>query len=199
MPADEPSSQLSAWLGRHRAGDADARDGLLQHSQERLKVLTRQMLRRFPDVRRWEDTSDVFQNVLIRLDRALGALTFDTSADFLRLAACLIRRELIDLSRLRRPAFLPARAADQAPDRGRVGEPAVSTDDPYELALWHEVHTRIDGLPEEDRLLFDLLYYQGLSQPEAAALLGVPLRTLKRSWQSARARLMLALGNEPPF
>jgi RNA polymerase sigma-70 factor (ECF subfamily) len=65
--------------------------------------------------------------------------------------------------------------------------------------VWEELHTRIAGLPDEDRRLFDLIYYQGLTQPEVAELLGMPLRTLKLAWQHARARLMLGLGNEIPF
>ena len=32
------------------------------------------MLRRFPGVRAWEETSDVLQNVLLRLDRTLQAV-----------------------------------------------------------------------------------------------------------------------------
>jgi RNA polymerase sigma factor (sigma-70 family) len=198
MPSAYPPSELTVWLGRHKTGDPRATNELIRHSQDRLKHLTRQMLRRFPGVHRWEDTSDVFQNVLIRLDRALRALTFDTPDHFLRLAACHIRRELIDLARKPRPE-LPSAGADPAASDPAPADPPDSTNDPYQLALWHEVHTRIDGLPDDDRRLFDLLYYQGLSQPEAAVLLNVPLRTLKRNWQTVRVRLMLLFGNQPPF
>ncbi|MBL8798147.1 MAG: helix-turn-helix domain-containing protein, partial [Planctomycetia bacterium] len=45
---------------------------------------------------------------------------------------------------------------------------------------------------------FDLLFYQGLSQAEAAALLNVSERTVKRRWQSARLQLHDALGGEFP-
>jgi RNA polymerase sigma-70 factor (ECF subfamily) len=38
-----------------------------------------------------------------------------------------------------------------------------------------------------------LLFYEGLTQEEAATVLGVSLRTLKRRWQSARCRLHDAL------
>lgn len=34
-----------------------------------------------------------------------------------------------------------------------------------------------------------LLWYEGLSQPEAAAALGVSLATVKRRWQAARLAL----------
>src|SRR5438874_1089124 len=57
MPHDS-TALLQHWLDRHQAGDPDARAELIRHSQERLRHLTRQMLRHYPGVRRWEDTSD---------------------------------------------------------------------------------------------------------------------------------------------
>ena len=60
---------LAFWLDRLRAGDPAARNELIRHSRDRLRLLTRQMLRRFPGVRQWEETSDVLQNVLVRLLR----------------------------------------------------------------------------------------------------------------------------------
>jgi RNA polymerase sigma-70 factor (ECF subfamily) len=195
MSPDDPPSALAAALARHAGGDRSAVDDVLRHCQDRLKLLTRQMLRRFPGVRHWEDTSDVFQGVLIRLDRALRALTFDAPEGFLRLAAWHIRRELLDLARKPRPELPPTPdTSDPAP-----ADPSDPTNDPFQLALWREVHTRIDQLPDDDRRLFDLLYYQGMSQPEAAELLKIPLRTLKRNWQTVRARLILLLGNQTPF
>jgi RNA polymerase sigma factor (sigma-70 family) len=197
----DSTTELQHWLDRHRAGDPAAREGLIRHGQERLRLLTRQMLRHYPGVRRWEDTSDVFQNVLVRLDRALRETTLATPADLLRFGATLIRRELIDLARHH---FGPHGAAAHhdtpvaSPGGGRA-EPADSSHDPYRLAVWHELHQHIAGLPDEDRTLFELLYYQGLTQPAAADLLGVPLRTFKRRWQHARLRLMERFGNELPI
>ena len=43
-----------------------------------------------------------------------------------------------------------------------------------------------------------MLWYQGLTQAEAAELLGVSSRTVKRRWQTARLRLFEALGGELP-
>ena len=56
----------------------------------------------------------------------------------------------------------------------------------------------IEGLPEEEREVFDLLWYQGLTQAEAAGLLHVNVRTLKRRWLSARMKLQDALQGEVP-
>jgi RNA polymerase sigma-70 factor (ECF subfamily) len=198
MSSAAAHSTLSSLLHRHKAGDEAAGNALLTHCHERFKQLTRQMLRKFPGVREWEETSDVFHNVVVRLTAALREITPDNPADFLRLASWHIRRELIDLSRRRRPVLAGGPAGgDSGPDP--IGGQPDTTDDPYRLAVWEELHTRIARLSDDDRRLFDLIYYQGLPQPEVAELLGLPLRTLKLAWQHARARLMLSLGNEVPF
>jgi RNA polymerase sigma-70 factor (ECF subfamily) len=198
----DSSSSLAFWLDRLRAGDPAARNALILHSQDRLKRLTRKMLRSFPGVRQWEETSDVFQGVLMRLDRVLQEVEIPSPRDFLRLAATQIRRELLDLAKkhfgpqgLGRNLVPPGQLKPGDPPP----EPADSSADPADLAWWHEFHTRIAGLEDEDRALFDLLYYQELERPEAARVLEISLTTLKRRWLAARIRLMECLGGEFPF
>jgi RNA polymerase sigma-70 factor (ECF subfamily) len=48
----------------------------------------------------------------------------------------------------------------------------------------------IDGLPEDEREVFDLVGIQGLTHPEAAAVVGVSQKTVQRRLN--RARLLLA-------
>jgi RNA polymerase sigma-70 factor (ECF subfamily) len=195
-------SDSAFWIDRLRAGDPAARNELIRHSRDRLRLLTRQMLRSFPGVRQWEETSDVLQNVLLRLDRALQAVTPPTPRDFLRLATAQIRRELIDLARHHGgPEGLGANLVP--PGRFESGntppDPEDSSADPSSLARWHDLHAQIAGLQDGDRELFDLLYYQGLKQAEAAAVLEIPLTTFKRRWRAARVRLMTRLDGELPF
>jgi RNA polymerase sigma-70 factor (ECF subfamily) len=52
-------------------------------------------------------------------------------------------------------------------------------------------------LPEAEREVFDLLWYQGLHQDEAAAALGVTVRTVKNRWRSAKLALQRLLGQGP--
>ncbi len=53
-------------------------------------------------------------------------------------------------------------------------------------------------LPEEVGEVFDLIFYQGLSHAEAAALLGVSTKTVQRRWQEGCQRLHKALGGQLP-
>ena len=93
------TAQLQRWVDRHAQGDAAAREQLLRAACDRLLRLTRKMLRNFPEVRRWEQTDDVWQNASLRLWRSLEEVQLVDARHFLRLAALQIRRELIDLSR----------------------------------------------------------------------------------------------------
>jgi RNA polymerase sigma-70 factor (ECF subfamily) len=197
----DPAPSLVFWLDRLRSGGPAARNELIRHSRDRLRALTHQMLRHFPRVRRWEETSDVLQNVLVRLDRALASVELASPRDFLRLASAQIRRELIDLARhhfgpegLGANIVPPPQGSGDAPP-----EPADSSADPDRLARWHDLHAQIAGLGAEDRELFELVYYQGLSQVDAAAVLGMSRTTFKRHWREARVRLMMRLGGELPF
>jgi RNA polymerase sigma-70 factor (ECF subfamily) len=48
----------------------------------------------------------------------------------------------------------------------------------------------IEGLPEDEREVFDLVRIQGLTYAEAAGLIGVSMKTVQRRLN--RARLLLA-------
>jgi RNA polymerase sigma-70 factor (ECF subfamily) len=121
-----------------------------------------------------------------------------TPLEFFRLAATQIRRELIDLAR--RHYGPHGDAAHHASVDGGVtllgGSPPAADDDthdPRRLAEWTDFHRKVEALPDPERAVADLLYYQGLSQDEAAGLLGVDVRTVQRRWQKARLALHEAL------
>jgi RNA polymerase sigma-70 factor (ECF subfamily) len=204
---------LHGWLERLRAGDATALDELLGHFEARLRALAHQMLRSYPRVRSAEETDDVLQNASLRLTRALRDLVQDRApaasdwhtSDFLRLAALQIRRELIDLARrYSGPAARLVSVGDgsqqdgtQHDEKGAPEPAAGDTWDPRRIAEWTEFHQAAAALPEKARAVFDLLWYQGLSQAEAAAILGVDVRTVKSRWQDARLRLAETLHRQP--
>lgn len=200
MAHEDRTTVIQEWIDRLQAGDDSARGALLECACDRLTRLTRTMLKGYPGVRRWEETDDILQNALLRLDRALGAVTPPTARDFFRLAAAQIRRELIDMARrYRGPEGLGAHHSTCAGEVvGRPDEPGEATHEPGRLAAWTEFHRSIEAMADEDRVLFDLLWYQGLTQPEAAEVLGVAERTINRRWLAARVRLGDALGGQLP-
>jgi RNA polymerase sigma-70 factor (ECF subfamily) len=186
-------TMMQQLLDRAGAGDADAIDALLQHNCTRLTFLTRRMLGDFQRVRRWAETADVLQNALVRLVGALREVKPQSPRDFLALATLQIRRELIDLARqYYGPHGIGANYDSQVAKDSRGPQPAEKADlshEPSSLAQWSELHQHIDHLPEEERQVVDLIFYQGMAQAEAAEVLNVSVRTLQRRWHTALCKL----------
>lgn len=184
-------TQLQGLIDLAQAGDPKAKTLLLDHSCERLMKLTRRMFRGYPGLRRWEQTDDVFQNSLIRLHRSLAAVELESVRHFFNLAAVQIRRELLDLKK--RHFGLEGRAThhhtDHQPSDDAGGSLSVKSAEPEDLTLWAEFHEAVNELPDVLREIIDLLYYEGLTQDEAAEVLGISPRTLKRRWHAAKVLL----------
>lgn len=211
-------SDTTILIERHlaglQAGDARARADLIAVAQHRLRRLTLRMFHQDDRLGRWLDADDVFQNATLRLHNALSQVKPTSAREFFGLAATMMRRELIDLSRSyygRRgaktgddPPALPEHSPANAGQFAVLGnsedtpqEPGdgVSTSDPSKLAQWTEFHEQVAKLPEKEREVVELLFYQELSQVEAAEVLQVDPSTVKRRWREARLLLADSLSS----
>ena len=194
-PTTGSDTQLQMLINRGLNGDSTANDALLSHACERLQRLTRKMFHAYPSLRRWEQTDDVFQNSMLRLHDALAAKPVISVRHFFNLAGLQIRRELIDLGRHH---FGPLGVAkkhhtDHQPSDNRDGALYDQADEPEDLTSWSEFHAEVEKLPEEEQEVVNLLYYEGLSQSEAAQILGLSLSTIKRRCHTARLKICEAL------
>lgn len=195
--SDDTNLFVSRCLGRMRGGDPAAKEELLARTCDRLVAVTRKIKRDFAQVGRWEQTEDVFQNASLRLCRALAEVEIRDSRHFFSLAAMQIRRELLDMVRHWHGPEGPARhhltqipkERDEEDNGASLLERAGEQSDAQDMLEWGEFHEHVERLPAEDREVFDLLYYHGLTQDEAAATLGVSSRTIKRRWREARLAL----------
>ena len=191
---------MQELLDRANQGDQHAVDALLRQSEERLTWLARRMFGDFERVRRWADTGDVLQNAMIRLLAALRQVKPQNPRAFLALATLQIRRELIDLARrFYGPQGMGANHdSNTGKDSSAIGarEQLDLSHEPTSIVQWAELHEQIEALPEDERDAVGLLFYQGLTQPEAAELLNISLRTLQRRWHTALCKLHRVLGAE---
>lgn len=153
-----------------------------------LKIASK-MFREFPRLHRWVSVSDIHQQSVLRLVESLKRNKPREPRDLVRMMCVMIRRELIDSTRKyfgplgmgpNHQTVMP-RTADQ-PD----WDPADGGEDVGRLLGWTEFHCRVESLPEKERAVFDLLWYQGMTQAEAARLLGVSERTVINWWNKAR-------------
>ena len=205
MDADDLASPaLADCLSRLAEGDLSARGRILELCAERLRLLAHRMLRRFPAVRRWDDTDDVFQNAALRLHRALAEVPVTSARSVMALAATQLHRELIDLARHHAgPQSYAANHAsnvmprEAAPATGARFVDLASGFDPL-LDRWTRFHEAIAALPDEDRELFHLVWYVGADQKTIANLLECSPRTVKSRWRVAREKVKAAHDGQSP-
>ena len=197
----ETTALLNICLDRLKNGDQRARDELVARASRRLAALAERMLRDYPRVARWEHSDDLFQRAAMRLHRSLTEIVPSTAEEFFRLAALQLRRELKDMARhYFGPEGLGANHSKSTPKSkrsvalSRAFDPHDSSSDPHKLALWTEFHSAVEKLPEIEKRVFDLLWYHELSQVQAAEILQVTDRQLRRYWQSARLKLQEFMG-----
>jgi RNA polymerase sigma factor (sigma-70 family) len=197
--------RLEACIERLGAGDLTARDDLIVFACDRMQEMAGRMLRRFPKVRRWDETGDIVQNAAIRLYKTLGSITPRSPKGFLGLASVHIRRELLDMARKHAGPESYAANHDTNYQRhdgqewARVDEAADDEANSLDqLARWARLHESADGLPEDEKELFHLVWYLGTKQEEAARMLDCSVRTIKRRWENVKRLLAESLGDERP-
>jgi RNA polymerase sigma-70 factor (ECF subfamily) len=201
---DTPLSQtVEACFRDLAAGDETARARILELCSERLRLLTRRMLRGYPAVKRWEDTDDVFQNASLRLYRCLGQVSLESPREIFALAATQIHRELIDLAR--HHAGPMSFSANHATGYHAIDDHSNShhpqnkhTDTQTTVDRWSRFHEAIELLPAEQREVFQFVWYLGADQKTVARLVGCSVRTIKSRWRDARESIRTALNHESP-
>lgn len=195
------TTELKRCIDLLNAGDDTARERLIGCAAERLRALAHDMLSR-DRLRRWEETDDVLQEALFQLSRSLEDVHPATVREFLQLSAFHIRRAL---AKLARHYFSPQKTG--AKYGGPMGDLeqsfAASTDlaapdsTPSSIAAqseeWLRLHEAVEGLPEDEREVTELLWFHGLTHVEAALILDVAERTVDRRWQRARLKLYQVL------
>jgi RNA polymerase sigma factor (sigma-70 family) len=172
------------------AGDQPAEPivrALLDRAVRRLQLLCANLLHRkyrrlmLPPLNLQAD--ELLSGVVERLLKAMRSVHPETVRQFFALVNQHMRWELNDL----------ARRLDEQPtaielDEGKVSAPA-SSDSVLSLD-GRRMLKAIDNLPEDEREVFDLLRIQGLTQVEAADVLGVSAKTVQRRLN--RSLLLLA-------
>ncbi|MDY3552920.1 sigma-70 family RNA polymerase sigma factor [Gemmata sp. JC717] len=171
------------------AGDTPAEPvvrALLGRAVRRLNQLCATLLyRHYPRLTRPPlnlQSNELLGAVVERLLKALREARPASVREFFALAAQHMRWELNDL----------ARSLDEQPDMVAVDGlvPAPPGSDSGLSSECRRIIAVIDTLPPEEREVFDLVRLQGMTQVEAAAVLGVAARTVKRRLD--RGLLLLA-------
>jgi RNA polymerase sigma factor (sigma-70 family) len=168
---------------------------LLDRSVRRLQQLCNGLLyRRYPRLTRPPTNlvaDELLSAVVERLLKALREARPTTTRQFFALACQHIRWELNDM----------ARRLDERPPVAELRDemmaaPAESVSGPTADAS--RILKAIEDLPEPDREAFDLVRIQGMSQAEAAGVLGVSPMTVNRRLHRALQQLAVSLADFYP-
>ncbi|MFT3882421.1 MAG: sigma-70 family RNA polymerase sigma factor [Gemmatales bacterium] len=179
-------------------GDAPAEPiirALLAKSVDRLQMLCSTMLyRSYPRLTRPPlnvQTEEMLSAVVERLLKAMQKVHPQTVRQFFALANKHLSWELNDLAR---------RLDDQTPPVAFMeGMASVQESSRSGLSLsTRRILEVIENLPEEEREVFSLVRIQGLSQSEAADMLGVSSKTIQRRLNRSLMLLADHLGDLRP-
>jgi RNA polymerase sigma-70 factor (ECF subfamily) len=168
---------------------------LLERSVRRLEQLCAVMLHRnYPRLTQAPlnlQTDEMLSAVVERLLKALREARPKDARQFFALASQHMRWELNDMARR-----LDSRARAVQLDEELVSAPYSS--DSVLTPNTRRILGAIDELPEDEREAFDLVRIQGMSQAEAAQVLGVSAMTVNRRLNRSLQLLAVALKDLGP-
>lgn len=151
---------------------------LLGRAVDRIHLLCRSMLyRNYPRLAQPPlnlQSEEMLSAVVERLLKAMRQVHPGTVRQFFALANQHMRWELNDLCRRLDEESRAVELRESA-----VGALAESSASQLSPSI-RRVMEAIEGLPEEEREVFNLVRLQGMTQPEAAAVLDVSVKTVQR-------------------
>lgn len=189
MPHPEPITELVAAA---RAGDAAASERLYASVYDELRRLGRRQRLRL-GASETLNTTAVVHEAFLRLTGA-ARLEIADRGHFWAIAARAMRAVIVDGARRRLAAKRGGAAGHDA-----LGDDEVLAESPErspeEILALEVAMQRLAAVDARLAQVVELRFWAGLSEPEAAAALGVSDRTLRRDWRRARAFLLAELGD----
>ena len=187
----EPDAHITALLQAWGRGDADAGDRLMP-------LVYSELRRRAASYLRKERVGDTLQptalvhEVYLRLV-AQDRTNWQNRAQFLGVAAQMMRRILVDRARARRMAKRSGRWERVTLDEGlAIGEARAVVLLDIDRAL-----TELAALDARKSRIAELRVFGGLTLEEAGHALQLSVATVEREWQAARAWLNARLNRTP--
>lgn len=200
-------NEITRLLLEWSDGSGEALADLFPLVYNELRVMAEQHLRRERSAHTLQRTALVHEAFLRLADQK--SVTWQSRAQFFGLASQMMRRILVDYARKRHAAKRgqdPVRLDidDVVHGRGAGAESEIqlqfaAIEATQEFDRVDDVLRRLEKLDPRQGKLVELRFFGGLSQDEAAEVLGVSLATVKRDWAFARAWLHRELTESPTY
>jgi len=181
-------SDVTQILQQIESGDPSAAEQLLPLVYDELRKLAAARMSQEAPGQTLQATALVHE-AYVRLVDSDQERDWSSRGHFFGAAAEAMRRILIERAR-RKQTFGHALHSGRMEIRSAE---AIAPEDPAELLALNDALSRLEG---EDPLAADLVklrFFAGLTMTQAAAALGIPLRTAERNWTYARTWLHRAL------
>ena len=179
---------ITQLLREMRVGDGLAVDRLYPLIYERLHQLAHLALRH-ENTGHTLATTDLVHEAYLRLvDQT--RVEWQDRGNFFAIASRAMRRILVDYARRHVTA---KRGGARRPVT--LDESAMTVDDRADtVVLLNDALTRLEAVAERQAKVVELRFFGGLTEDEAAEVLGVTARTVRRDWVDAKAWLYRELG-----
>ena len=182
---------ITKLLVAMRRGDPLAEANLVALVYEDFHALAKRYMNRERPDHTLQPTALVHE-AYVRLLRDNPA-EWQSRAHFFAAASIVMRRILVDHARSRAAAKRPG-----GKQRVELDEFMASASPRIEqLLILDEALTRLADWDRRQARLVEMIYFGGLTESEAAAVMGISERTVKRDWRAARAWLQSQLGGAP--
>jgi RNA polymerase sigma-70 factor, ECF subfamily len=182
----ETGQSITAWLERLEAGEAGALEHLVPLVYDELRQVARRQLSREPQPITLSATALVHE-VYLRLLQQRQIAAGDRDA-FLGIAAHTMRRILVDHARRRHRLKRGGDHEIEPLDADRLPDLLGDREVDEVLAVDHLL-ARLAELDERAARVVEYRIFAGLTLDETALALGTSVKTVQRSWTTARAWL----------
>ena len=181
------SGEVTVLLAQWRQGDEGALARLIPIVYDELRSLAAHYMRDEPSGHTLQTTALVHEAYL----KLTGERERDweSRAHFFGVAAQIMRNLLVDHARAQRAGKRGGACQHVVLDEA----PTLAAPDAEELLALDEAMTRLSKVDPRAGRVVELRYFVGLSVEEAAAVMGVSEKTVKRDWNLAKAWLQAEL------
>lgn len=189
--ADGEKDEIAVLLGAMRNGDRDAAERLIPLVYDELRLLAHRRLRR--SGRQGSlDTTALVHELYLKLV-APERIDWCDRAHFLAVAANAMRYIVVDYARRRSAERRGGGVRHTSLDGKKLGAESRA----IEILALDQALERLASLDERLARVVELIFFGGLTEKEAGAVLGVSERTVRRDWRKARAVLSRLLAASP--
>jgi len=188
LPEDREPGDITGLLDRWRLGDPEAANQLMDLVYADLhRIAAREMRRERPG--HTLQTTAVLHEAYLRIFRG-EPVAWKDRAHFYASAATQLRRVLVDHARRAHSEKRGGQGVTLSLGEFDVGDPGLDV----RLLALNEALAKLEALDPRAAKVVELRFFGGVSEADAAEVMGISVATLKRDWDFAKTWLAAQLG-----